>query len=67
MSNGPGPFGDLRFAPVANLLARHPTAQDPERMILLTVKLRTSLSEEELLRIAHERAPEFRVSSAVSI
>ena len=29
-------------------------------MILLTVKLRTSLSEDELLRIAHERAPEFR-------
>ena len=29
-------------------------------MILLTVKLRSSLSEKELLRIAEERAPEFR-------
>lgn len=29
-------------------------------MILLTVKLKTELSEDELLKIAHERAPEFR-------
>lgn len=29
-------------------------------MILQYVKLRTTLSEEELLGIAHERAPEFR-------
>ena len=29
-------------------------------MILQIVKLKTDLSEEELLRIAHERAPQFR-------
>lgn len=29
-------------------------------MILQVVKLRTELSEEELLEIAHERAPQFR-------
>ena len=29
-------------------------------MILQIVKLKTALSEEELLRVAHERAPEFR-------
>ena len=29
-------------------------------MILQIVKLRTELTEEELLRIAHERAPQFR-------
>ncbi len=29
-------------------------------MILQTVKFRTDLTEEELLRIAHERAPRFR-------
>lgn len=29
-------------------------------MILQIVKLRTELTEEELLEIAHERAPEFR-------
>ena len=29
-------------------------------MIIQIVKLRTSLSEEELLTIAHERAPQFR-------
>ncbi len=29
-------------------------------MILQIVKLRTELSEEELLRIAHDRAPQFR-------
>ena len=35
----------------------HPTTNG---RILLVVKLNSSLSEEELLKVAHERAPQFR-------
>ncbi len=34
--------------------------REKKRMILQVVKLRTELSEEDLLAIAHERAPQFR-------